>query len=227
MILALARLFHLSCIILATRPGEKNSSPAQCYRRLQHSEGPIRGTQKGPMNFRPSPVRHIHVGIAQKSLQSAVLCGWMGTLCWTLVWSLQIEEVPVKSLRGGPLQACLLLRYYRQCCGAPHTASSHLLDWMPLSVTGQGKTLDLMQTDRSVNLVSNFMYLFLLKKRGREGILRAMKSLKPIPFLSPSPPSLENVCETIFAAPEPSDGIDPDVEIGIDCSCCSAHFPGF
>lgn len=88
--------------------------------------------------------------------------------------------------------------------GAPHTASGHLLDWMPLLVTGQAKTLNLMQTDRSVNLVSNFMYLFLLKKRGREGILRAMKSLKPIPFLSPSPPSLECVCETIFAAPEPS-----------------------
>ena len=42
-----------------------------------------------------------------------------------------------------------------------------------------------MQTDRFLNLISNFMYLFLLKKRGREGILTAMKSLKPIPFLSP------------------------------------------
>lgn len=98
---------------------------------------------------------------------------------------------------------------------------------MPLLVTGQGKKLDLMRTDRFVNLVSNFMYLFLSKKRGREGILRAMKSLKPIPFLSPALPSSECVCETIFAATEPSDGIDPDVEIGIDCCCGSVPFPGF
>lgn len=84
-----------------------------------------------------------------------------------------------------------------------------------------------MQTDSFVNLISNFMYLFLLKKRGREGILRAMKSLKPIPFPSLALPFPEYVCETIFAATEPSDGIDPGVEIGIDCCCCSVHFPSF
>lgn len=148
-----------------------------------------------------------------------------------------MRKLPVKSLRGGLLETqascdfCILAGSTAEPSpsihGAPHTASGHLLDWMPLLVTGQGKTLNLMQTDRSVNLVSNFMYLFLLKKRGREGILGAMKSLKPIPFLSPSPPSPEYVCETIFTAPEPSNGIDPDVEIGIDCCCCSAHFPGF
>jgi hypothetical protein len=37
------------------------------------------------------------------------------------------------------------------------------------------------------------MYLLLLKKRGREGILRAMKSLKPIRFLAPPSLSL-SVC---------------------------------
>lgn len=84
-----------------------------------------------------------------------------------------------------------------------------------------------MQTDRFVNLVSNFTYLFLLKKRGREGILSAMKSLKPIPLLSPALPFPEYVRETIFAATEPSDGIDPDVEIAIDCCSALCTSPAF
>lgn len=51
-----------------------------------------------------------------------------------------------------------------------------------------------MQADRSVNLASNFMYLFLLKKRGREGILRAMKPLEPVPSPRPRPECEERLC---------------------------------